>query len=163
MCTHPHTHNLARQFFWDWRNPAAIEYVIAKSEQGPYGTDSPYVDGTFSDDITGIPAEHSHAPVNMGMSALEVCGSVCLCAARRRCRSFRSRVGSRVLAVLPWTLRHRVPSACARPRQLLEVQNATQVYFQQLITTLAPKGKYVWNALSGYVQVSWGCVLPLPD
>ncbi len=57
----------------------------------------------------------------------------------------------------------RAPCVCAWPRQLLEVQNATQVYFQQLITTLAPKGKYVWNALSGYVQDSWGPVLPLPD
>ena len=36
------------------RNPAAVQYVIAKSEQGPYGVDSPYVDGTFSDDITGV-------------------------------------------------------------------------------------------------------------
>ncbi len=71
-----------------------------------------------------------------------------------RCCCLPSRVGSRVLAGagLPWTPRHRVLPACARPRQLLEVQNATQVYFQQLITTLAPKGKYVWNALSGYVR-----------
>ncbi len=36
-----------------YRNPAAVQYAIAKSEQGPYGVDSPYVDGTFSDDVMG--------------------------------------------------------------------------------------------------------------
>ena len=48
------------------RNPATVQYVIAKSEQGEYGVDSPYVDGTFSDDVTGgwwadTPAHMSHA------------------------------------------------------------------------------------------------------
>lgn len=39
------------------RNPAVVQYVIAKSEEGPYGVDSPYVDGTFSDDVSGMDAE----------------------------------------------------------------------------------------------------------
>ena len=43
-----------------------MQYVIAKSEQGEYGVDSPYVDGTFRDDVTGgwwadTPAHMSHA------------------------------------------------------------------------------------------------------
>lgn len=34
-------------------NPAAVKYVLQNSEQGPLGVDSPYVDGTFLDDVTG--------------------------------------------------------------------------------------------------------------
>lgn len=32
----------------------------------------PAVDGSFTDDVTGLPAEHEHAPVNMNLSAQEV-------------------------------------------------------------------------------------------
>lgn len=54
------------------RNPATVEYVISQSEFGPYGVDSPYVDGTFSDDVTGIPAEHGNAPKNIGLTSAQV-------------------------------------------------------------------------------------------
>jgi len=60
------------QFFWNYSNPAAIEYVLTQSEQGPFASDSEYVDGTFLDDVTGIPAEHGHAPANIGLTADQV-------------------------------------------------------------------------------------------
>lgn len=34
-------------------------------------------------------------------------------------------------------------------QELDQVQNATQVYVQQMVVALAAKGKYVWNAMSG--------------
>ena len=42
--------NGCRQFFWNYSNPDAAAYVLSTSEQGPLGTGSPYVDGTFLDD-----------------------------------------------------------------------------------------------------------------
>lgn len=36
-------------------NPAVVEYVLSISEQGPLGTGSPFVDGTFLDD-SQVPA-----------------------------------------------------------------------------------------------------------
>jgi hypothetical protein len=42
------------------------------SEEGADGVFSPYVDGTFSDDVTGVPAEHDNAPHNIGMSPLQL-------------------------------------------------------------------------------------------
>lgn len=60
------------QYFWNYSNPAAVQYVLKASEAGKLGTDSPFVDGTFLDDVTGVPAEHPNAPTNMGLTAAEV-------------------------------------------------------------------------------------------
>ena len=54
------------------RNPATVKYVLLESEQGNLGTASPYVDGTFLDDVTGIPAEHDDAPRRMNLSPAQV-------------------------------------------------------------------------------------------
>ncbi len=35
--------------------------------------------------------------------------------------------------------------------QLMDVQNATAAYVQQLIETLAARGKYLWQAFAGCV------------
>lgn len=57
------------QYFWDFRVPAAAEYymwsVLAT-------TDNAYVDGTYTDDVPGLPAEHPYAPGNMSLSPAEV-------------------------------------------------------------------------------------------
>ena len=61
-----------RQFFWNYSNPDAFEYVLGVSEQGALGTSSPFVDGTFLDDSQAIPQEHPDAPQNMGLSAMQL-------------------------------------------------------------------------------------------
>ena len=61
-----------RQFFWNYSNADAYEYVLGVSEQGALATDSEFVDGTFLDDSQAIPQEHAQAPANMGMSALQL-------------------------------------------------------------------------------------------
>ncbi len=33
---------------------------------------NPAVDGTFTDDVQGLPEEHSNAPVNIGMSSKQL-------------------------------------------------------------------------------------------
>lgn len=57
------------QFFWDFRVPAAADYYVS-SVLGVIA--DPAVDGTFTDDVTGLPAEHTAAPANMKLSAAEV-------------------------------------------------------------------------------------------
>ncbi len=49
-----------------------MTYVLSQSELGEYGVDSQYVDGTFLDDINGIPNEHQNAPANMGLTPAQV-------------------------------------------------------------------------------------------
>ena len=61
-----------RQFFWNYSNPDALEYVLGVSEQGALATASPFVDGTFLDDSQGVPQEHDSAPSNMGLSAIQL-------------------------------------------------------------------------------------------
>ena len=46
----------------DYRVPESAQYVI-DSIMGTL-TSTPYVEGTFTDDVTGLPAEHDHAPGN---------------------------------------------------------------------------------------------------
>ena len=57
------------QFFWDFRVPDAASYYISSVLAT---TNNPNVDGTFTDDVTGLPAEHGAAPGNMKLSAAEV-------------------------------------------------------------------------------------------
>lgn len=57
------------QFFWDFRNASAAEYYISSVLNT---VSHPAVDGTFTDDVTGLPAEHEMAPVNMNLTAQEV-------------------------------------------------------------------------------------------
>lgn len=61
-----------KQFFWNYSNPDAAQYVLGVSEQGALATASPYVDGTFLDDSQAIPQEHANAPANMGLSAAQL-------------------------------------------------------------------------------------------
>eukprot|EP01116_Phalansterium_solitarium_P001606 TRINITY_DN11420_c0_g1_i1.p2 TRINITY_DN11420_c0_g1~~TRINITY_DN11420_c0_g1_i1.p2 ORF type:complete len:487 (-),score=117.32 TRINITY_DN11420_c0_g1_i1:129-1589(-) len=60
------------QYFWDFRNKLVWQYWIDVIAGGPLATDNPWVDGIFTDDFSGIPAEHPNAPSNMGLSAQEV-------------------------------------------------------------------------------------------
>lgn len=61
-----------KQFFWNYSNADAFEYVLGVSEQGALGTGSAFVDGTFLDDSQAIPQEHGDAPANMGLSAVQL-------------------------------------------------------------------------------------------
>jgi hypothetical protein len=47
----------------DYRVPASAAYYIASVLNTTTWT--PWVDGTFTDDVTGLPAEHGSAPANM--------------------------------------------------------------------------------------------------
>jgi hypothetical protein len=62
----------ARQFFWNYSNGDAFEYVLGVSEQGELATGSEFVDGTFLDDSQAIPQEHPNAPANIGLSAVQL-------------------------------------------------------------------------------------------
>lgn len=61
-----------RQFFWNYSNPDALQYVLGVSEQGALATASEWVDGTFSDDVQAVPQEHPDAAVNMGLSPVQL-------------------------------------------------------------------------------------------
>lgn len=87
------------QYFTNFSSDDAFQYFLSVSEQGEYGTSSPYVDGTFLDDSQAIPQEHTSAPANIGLT----------------------------------------------PIQLLRLQNATYRFVDEVIATLAAKGKYVWQ------------------
>ena len=56
------------QFFWDYRVPDAADYYISSVLNT---TMSPYVDGTFTDDII-FPQEHGNCPNNIKLSAADV-------------------------------------------------------------------------------------------
>lgn len=90
------------QYFTNFSEPDAVEYFLGVSEQGEFGTSSPYVDGTFLDDSQAIPQEHPDSPHNMGLTAL----------------------------------------------QLAKLQNDTYRYADLVISTLASKGKYVWQGFN---------------
>lgn len=57
------------EFFWNFTNPTATNYFVSSIVASMQGPD---VDGTFADDVTGLPAEHGAAPGNMRLSAADV-------------------------------------------------------------------------------------------
>lgn len=57
------------QYFWDYRVKDAADYYISSVLNT---TLNPWVDGTFTDDVTGFPEEHGNGPAHINMSASEV-------------------------------------------------------------------------------------------
>ena len=57
------------QFFWDYRNPAVRAYVITSILEV---LQDPMVDGTFTDDVTGLPEEHSQVQSKINISNAEL-------------------------------------------------------------------------------------------
>lgn len=57
------------QFFWDHRNPEASAYFVFSVLRS---VDSPFVDGTFTDDVGGCCNEHPHAQANMRLADNEI-------------------------------------------------------------------------------------------
>jgi len=57
------------QYFWDFRVPEATAYFVSSIVES---VSSPYVDGSFADDVTGLPAEHDEAIKNMNITPTEV-------------------------------------------------------------------------------------------
>ncbi len=57
------------QFFWDYRVPEATDYYISSVAST---LSDPAVDGTFTDDVTGFPAEHDGGPGHIKMNASDV-------------------------------------------------------------------------------------------
>lgn len=53
------------QFFWNYLNQEAADYFVS-SVTAVLAPDA--VDGTFTDDVDGLPAEHPRAQANIGMS-----------------------------------------------------------------------------------------------
>eukprot|EP01047_Picozoa_sp_COSAG01_P039756 COSAG01_NODE_3303_length_6294_cov_3.018402_5_plen_701_part_00 len=54
------------QYFWDFTHKAAADYFV---ESVVASVSHPAVDGTFTDDVTGAPAEHPHATQRVNMTA----------------------------------------------------------------------------------------------
>ena len=56
--------NFGDQFFWDYTNASAAQYFITSVIQS---LNDPAVDGTFTDDVDGVPEEHGavQAAINM--------------------------------------------------------------------------------------------------
>ena len=52
------------QYFWDYRNVSAAEYFVSATLSV---IEDPAVDGTFSDDVDGVPGEHPAAPAATGL------------------------------------------------------------------------------------------------
>ena len=57
------------QYFWDYRVPEAAAYFVSSVVKS---LDSPFVDGTFTDDVGGCCAEHGSAQRNIKMSNAEL-------------------------------------------------------------------------------------------
>ena len=57
------------QFFWNFSNPLSADYYISSVLAS---IAYPETDGSFTDDVTGLPAEHDAAPGNMKLSAADV-------------------------------------------------------------------------------------------
>jgi len=57
------------QYFWDYTNTSAIAYYISSVLESIAGAET---DGTFTDDVMGIPQEHAKAPGNMKLSQAQV-------------------------------------------------------------------------------------------
>ena len=53
------------QFFWDFRLPEVADYFVSSVMST---VADPAVDGTFSDDVVGFPAEHEKGPANIKMN-----------------------------------------------------------------------------------------------
>ena len=57
------------QYFWDFRVAGARDFFVNSVLAA---TSDPAVDGTYSDDVDGFPAEHSGGPANINMTAADV-------------------------------------------------------------------------------------------
>jgi len=60
--------NEGDQYFWNFSNPATVDYWINEVVLGKYAMGSPYVDGIFTDDVSGLGQEHPDAGSNMGLT-----------------------------------------------------------------------------------------------
>jgi hypothetical protein len=58
------------QAFWDFRQPPAAQYFIASILAALAA--SPALDGTYADDVSGVPAEHPDVVRNTNLTAAEV-------------------------------------------------------------------------------------------
>eukprot|EP00475_Leptophrys_vorax_P026231 TRINITY_DN3689_c0_g1_i1.p1 TRINITY_DN3689_c0_g1~~TRINITY_DN3689_c0_g1_i1.p1 ORF type:complete len:356 (-),score=63.69 TRINITY_DN3689_c0_g1_i1:43-1110(-) len=60
------------QYFWDFRNPKTQDAFVNSiiSSVTTYGQD--IVDGTFTDDVDGLPNEHPNAAKNIGLNSTQV-------------------------------------------------------------------------------------------
>lgn len=56
---------LQDQYFWNYSNPDAASYYISSVLAS---INYPETDGSFTDDVTGIPAEHPNAPAGTGLT-----------------------------------------------------------------------------------------------
>jgi hypothetical protein len=61
----------AAQAFWDFRNASAGAYFVA-SVSATLSAAGAAVDGTYADDVTGVPAEHPLVVARTGLSAAEL-------------------------------------------------------------------------------------------
>jgi len=57
------------QYFWDFRVQEAADYFVSSIVQT---TQNPYVDGSYSDDVQGLPEEHANAIKAMSLTTTEV-------------------------------------------------------------------------------------------
>jgi len=57
------------QYFWDYTNEDAADYFISSVVSS---LDNPAVDGTFTDDVGGLPQEHAQVMRRIGMSASQL-------------------------------------------------------------------------------------------
>lgn len=57
------------KYFWNFSEPEASAYYISSVLEA---INNPYVEGTFTDDVTGLPAEHDLAPARMKLSNADV-------------------------------------------------------------------------------------------
>jgi hypothetical protein len=57
------------QYFWDFRNVKAAQYY---TNSVMASISYPETDGTFTDDVSGFPAEHGRGPGNLGMNSSTV-------------------------------------------------------------------------------------------
>jgi len=53
------------QFFWDFTNPDAADYFVSSILKV---LEDPAVDGTFTDDVSGVPEEHGQVQANINMT-----------------------------------------------------------------------------------------------
>ena len=57
------------QFFWDYTNPAAANFFVSSVVES---VSYPEVDGTFTDDVGGLPEEHGSVVTRINMTAAQL-------------------------------------------------------------------------------------------
>ena len=157
-----------RLYLWDYRNPAASDYLLHTRLLGELGLASKFVDGFFTDDPTGLGQEHPQvvARIGYGIEEATECRAAQVKALRRAQEALVARgafdwqLFTQVDAVTNKTCLARMREWCSPPRYQMRVAWQMNVYSdwqkeihqwptlpdlaQRLAAFLLARGPFAW-------------------